>query len=224
MAGKRSAKATAKIRPKRITAKQKVARKRNIAIARSHKKKAGGTKKMIRKGVNYPKAPLTRTQRKAKGLPTNAKEMAKIKRKSVGGGTDTKPTKAKTAKTGGDWKAKLGKEPKITAKPRTKEWESQAKASIKYSEAKSRAFRKEINQRQKANPKAAKEYSKITKQTNKLETKMMDRIMKNRKKKGIAGTETSWSGIRKAMTTSEGKKYNALNKRSRQLSKILFPD
>jgi len=69
----------------RITPKQRKARQLNIEVARQHRKKAGGTKKMIRKGVNAPKAPLTRTQRKKKGLPTNAKEMAKIKRKSVGG-------------------------------------------------------------------------------------------------------------------------------------------
>jgi len=32
----------AKVKAKRITAKQRVARQRNIAVARSHKKKAGG--------------------------------------------------------------------------------------------------------------------------------------------------------------------------------------
>ena len=43
MAVKRSAKATASVRPKRITARQKVARKKNIAIARKHKKKGKGS-------------------------------------------------------------------------------------------------------------------------------------------------------------------------------------
>jgi len=41
MAGK-----TAKIRVKRITAKQRVARKKNIAIARRHKKKAAKAKSL----------------------------------------------------------------------------------------------------------------------------------------------------------------------------------
>jgi len=43
-AGKRTsaAKKTAGIKGKRITAKQRVARKKNIAVARSHKRRAGG--------------------------------------------------------------------------------------------------------------------------------------------------------------------------------------
>jgi len=56
-----------------ITAKQKSARRKNIAVARSKKKKGG------KKVATWIKKPLTRAQRKAKGLPTNMKEVAKKK-------------------------------------------------------------------------------------------------------------------------------------------------
>jgi len=44
MVAKRSAKATAKIKPKKITSKQRRARKVNIEVARSHKKKGALSK------------------------------------------------------------------------------------------------------------------------------------------------------------------------------------
>ena len=71
MAGK-----TASIRrPKRITAKQRVARKKNIAIARMHKKR--GAKKFTKKKVLSPSA--------YKGQQTKRKKAAKKKQRRTAG-------------------------------------------------------------------------------------------------------------------------------------------
>ena len=66
MAGKRSAKATASLRPKKITARQKSARRINIEVARRYRKKGSGW--VSKKGGSTGLGPAFRKGNKKKDV------------------------------------------------------------------------------------------------------------------------------------------------------------
>ena len=134
--GKRSAKATAKLKPSRITGKQKAARRVNIEVARRHRKNAVHKNKPISK-KNEKRIEMGKLGMRVKDQQSEAKKYA-AKKSGKGGGAKESlaPPKAKRIESvpnsaSGLTKARIKKyDKKYDQMSATKSGRKELKASI----------------------------------------------------------------------------------------------